>query len=99
MTFSDTDDTPFPTQLTDAGLNEETLEASLTLQGDWCIKDVPTVGLYRCLHKFLVNSRSMTKTAVGKFYIGIDHNLKQKGSLPDSVYRFVVCLTSLISLL
>lgn len=92
MTFSDTDDTPFPTQLTDAGLNEETLEASLTLQGDWCIKDVPTVGFYRCLHKFLVHwpkSRSMTKTAVGKFYMGIDHNLKQKGSRPDNIYRFI----------
>ena len=96
MTFSDTDDTPFPTQLTDAGLNEETLEASLTLQGDWCIKDVPTVGFYRCLHKFLVHwpkSRSMTKTAVGKFYMGIDHNLKQKGSRPDNIYRFVEKIT------
>ena len=92
MTLSDADDAPFPTQLTDAGLNEETLEASLALQSDWCVNDVPTVGFYRCLHKFLVKwpkSRSMTKTAVGKFYMGIDHNFKQKGSRPDNIYRFV----------
>ena len=74
------------------GLDEETLEVSLALQGDWCVKDVPTVGFYRCLHKYLVKwpkSRSMSKRAVGKFYMAIDHNLKQKGSRPDNIYRFV----------
>ena len=76
----------------EAGLDEETLETSLTLQGDWCVKGIPTVGFYRCLHKFLVKwpkSRSMSKTAVGKFYMAIDHRLKQKGSRPDNIYRFV----------
>lgn len=92
LTLSDADDAPFPVQLINAGLNEEILEASLTLQGDWCVNNIPTVGFYRCLHEFLVKwpkSRSMTKTAVGKFYMRIDHNLKQKGSRPDNIYRFV----------
>lgn len=31
----------------------------------------------------------MSKTAVGKFYMAIDHNLKQKGSRPDDIYWFV----------
>ena len=92
MTLSAADEALFPTQLIEAGLDEETLETSLTLQGDWCVKGIPTVGFYRCLHKFLVKwpkSRSMSKTAVGKFYMAIDHRLKQKGSRPDNIYRFV----------
>ena len=31
----------------------------------------------------------MTKVAIGKFYIAIDHNLKEKSSRPDNVYRFI----------
>ena len=86
------DEALFPTQLIEAGLDEETLETSLTLQGDWCVKGIPTVRFYRCLHKFLVKwpkSCSISKTAVGKFYMAIDHRLKQKGSRPDNIYRFV----------
>ena len=87
MTPLDTDKTPFPTQLTEMGLDEKTLQVSLALQGDWCFKDDPTVGFYRCLHKYLVKcpkSRSMSKRGVGMFYMAIDHNLKLKGSRPDN---------------
>ena len=35
LTLSDTDEAPIPTQLTEMGLDEETLEVSLALHGDW----------------------------------------------------------------
>ena len=34
LTLAATDEALFPTQLTEVGLDDETLEASLTLQGD-----------------------------------------------------------------
>lgn len=92
MSISDTDSTPFPEKLVECGLNEESLEAALIQERDWCVKDVPTVGFYRCLHKLLLKwpkSRYMTKTSIGQFYIRIDQSFFQRGSRPDNTYRFV----------
>ena len=32
----------------------------------------------------------MTKVAIGKFYIAINHNLKEKGGRPGNMYRFTL---------
>ena len=46
---------------------------------------IPTIGFYRALHHYLKQQFKAT----GKFYCGIDSNLKEKGSRPDNIYRFV----------
>lgn len=43
LSHVDTDKAPFPMQLTEVGLDEETLEAAIVLQCDWHIKDVPNL--------------------------------------------------------
>ena len=81
LSISDTDPTTFPDKLAECSLNQESLEAALLQKSDWCVKDVPTVGFYRCLHKFLLKWPKycfMTKTSIGKFYIRIDRSLRQK---------------------
>ena len=91
LSISDTDPTTFPDKLAEFSLNEESLEAALLQESDWCVKDVPFVGFYRWLHKFLLKwpkSCFMTKTSIGQFYIRIDRSLGQK----DHVLTiFIVC--------
>ena len=53
-----------------------------------------TVGFYRELHNFLRKwpvSHSITKVAIGRFYICIDPQLYQKSMCgrPDNVYQFI----------
>ena len=58
----------------------------------WCLKGIPEVGFYQELHPFLKKwsiTRGTTKQTIGNFYIAIDHNLKEKGSRADNVYRFI----------
>lgn len=60
----------------------------------WSLNEIPTVGFYRELHRFLKKwpiSRSATKTAIGNFYISIDPELQKKStfSRPDNIYRFI----------
>ena len=58
----------------------------------WCLKGVPNILFYQKLHTFLkkwpVTCQS-TKVAIGKFYIAIDKNVRERGSRPDNVYRFI----------
>lgn len=60
----------------------------------WSLKEIPTVGFYRELHNFLrkwPQSCCLTKITIGKFYICIDPELRQKSmcSRPDNVYQFI----------
>ena len=56
----------------------------------WSLSDkIPTIGFYRALHHYLKQQFKATKTAIGKLYCGIDVNLKEKGSRPDNIHRFV----------
>ena len=58
----------------------------------WSLKGIPEVGFHQVLHPFLKRwpiTHGKTKQAIGSFYIAIDHNLKEKGSRADNVYRFV----------
>lgn len=50
---------------------------------------IPTIGFYRALHVYLKQNFKATKTSIGTLYCGIDVNLKEKGSRPDNIYRFV----------
>ena len=50
---------------------------------------IPTLGFYRALHLYLKQHFKATKTSIGKLYCGIDVNIKEKGSRPDNIYRFV----------
>ncbi len=52
----------------------------------------PNFKFYKSLQSFLKRlhvTKDATKVAIGSFYIEIDENMKQKGSHPDNVYRFV----------
>ena len=55
---------------------------------------IPTIGFYRGLHHYLKQHFKATKTLIGKLYSGIDSNLKEKGSRPDNIYRFVERIVS-----
>ena len=59
----------------------------------WQVKGVPSVGFYRAIHPYLKRQPQVTKVAIGKFYIAIDSNFKEKGSRPDNVYRFIERIT------
>lgn len=63
--------------------------ASWTLSGR-----IPTIGFYRALHLYLKQHFKATKTSVGKLYCAIDVNLKEKGSRPDNIFRFVERIVS-----
>ena len=97
------DDVLFPEELTKYGLSEELLYNIMKKFDEnhnklsWSLSCIPTVEFYRALHCYLKIwpvSRSMSKVAVGKFYIAIDEQLKQKGSRPDCIYRFIDRLVS-----
>ena len=83
----------FPKELHLYGLTEELLTSTfshvLAEKGTlpWQVKGVPNVGFYRAIHPYL--KKRHPKVKIGKFYISIDHNLKEKGSRPDNVYRFI----------
>ena len=97
VTFSPplADYTEFPKELHLYGLTEELLTSTLSVtQAEkstlpWQVNGIPNVGFYRAIHSYLKRQPRMTKVAIGKFYIAIDHNLKEKSSRPDNVYRFV----------
>lgn len=65
----------------------------------WSLSQIPTVGFYRELHNYFRKwppSRSVTKTAVGKFYISIDPELQRKSisSRPDNIFQFIQKIAS-----
>lgn len=94
----------FPEELTKYGLSEKLLNHIMKEFGgnhdnklSWSLSCVPTIEFYRALHHYLKRwpvSSSMSKVAVGKFYIAIDDQLKMKGSHPDCIYRFIDKLVS-----
>ena len=92
----------FPVAVQEYGVTENILQEALLQCLEcpevpdvrWSLKETPTVGFYRELHNFLrkwpISSR-MTKIAVGRLYISIDPDLRQKRmcSRPDNVYQFI----------
>ena len=92
----------FPVAVQEYGLTENILQEALLQCSEcpevpdvrWSLKETPTVGFYRELHNFLrkwpISSR-MTKIAVGRLYLSIDPDLRQKRmcSRPDNVYQFI----------
>ena len=93
-THVDTDDS-YPDDLIAHGLTNELLISSMSeIEAGkatvWSLSGrIPTIGFYRALHYHLKQHFKATKTAIGKLYCGIDSNLKEKGSRPDNIYRFV----------
>ena len=93
-THADIDDS-YPDDLIAHGLTNEMLISSMSeIEAGkatvWSLGDkIPTIGFYRALHYYLKQHFKVTKTAIGKLYCGIDLNLKEKGSRPDNIYRFV----------
>lgn len=88
----------FPKELHCYGLDEELLAAVFAQVSSgkkhlhWCLQGVPNVGFYQKLHPFLKKwhiTCQSTKVAIGKFYIAIDKHLRERGSRPDNVYRFI----------
>ena len=58
----------------------------------WSLKGVPEIGFYQQLHPFLKKwsvTRGTTKQAIGRFYIVIDQNFKDRGMRADNVYRLI----------
>ena len=94
---------PFPHELQKYGLTESILTKALLLCSQakllpidvgWFLKETPAVGFYRELHMFLKKwplSQTMTKVALGRFYLSIDPQLYCKGTCgrPDNVYQFI----------
>ena len=63
----------------------------------WSLHGVPNVEFYRKLHHFLKVwdvTRSLTKTAIGKFYLAIDNRLRERRSTPYNTYRFIEQIVS-----
>ena len=90
------DSVPFPEELSSRyGLTIEVLSNMFGCGEDdvpWCVQGIPAVGFYRMLHKFLKKwavTRTLTKTSIGKFYLGIDERLQDRRSNPCNTYRFV----------
>ena len=95
------------------GLSEDILASTFHRVQDgkehlqWTLKCIPEIGFYQELHQFLKRwsvTRGETKQAIGKFYIAIDQNLKNRGTRADNVYQLIerVCQskqpsTSLVS--
>lgn len=88
----------FPKGLCGYGLSEKLLSTVFHQVLDqkeplkWYLKGVPDIGFYHELHTFLkkwsVSCRS-SKITIGRFYIAIDSNLKEKGMRADNVYRLI----------
>ena len=58
----------------------------------WSSKGIPEIGFYQELHPFLKKwsvTHGTTKQAIGRFYIAIDQNLKDRGMRADNVYRLI----------
>ena len=94
--FSDSHVT-FLEELYDYGLDEVITSVFHQVQSgkeslQWSLKGVPNVDFYQKLHPFLQKwsiTHGATKVAIGKFYVAIDKNLKEKRSRVDNVYRFI----------
>jgi hypothetical protein len=96
----------FPVQLSDYGLTVELLSQALEsaqsesggeVPSSWSLCGVPYVEFYRQLHEFLKKwekTRSSTKTSIGRFYISIDRQLKERGSSPNNTYKFIERIVS-----
>ena len=54
---------------------------------------IPCIGFYRALHTYLKKQPRITKVLIGRFYIAVDCKLKEKGSRPDNVYRYIDNIT------
>lgn len=58
----------------------------------WYLKGVPDEGFYHELHPFLKKwsvSCGSSKITIGRFYIAIDPNLKERRMRADNVYRLI----------
>ena len=96
FTHVDTGDS-YPDDLIVYGLSKELLisamnefETGNATVANWSLSGrIPTIGFYRALHLYLKQHFKATKTSIGKLYCAIDVNLKEKGSRPDNIYRFV----------
>ena len=76
------------------GLSEELLESVLNQaltdeKPQWYLKGIPNVGFYQELHPFLKMWPVTSRLTIGRFYIAIDPNMKQKGIRADNVYRLI----------
>ena len=60
----------------------------------WQVNTNPTIGFYRALHTHLKKQPGVTKVLIGRFYIAVDHNIRERGSRPDNVYRYIENVTS-----
>lgn len=65
-----------------------------TAKVSWHLNAIPSIGLYRKLHTFLKKQPGITKVLIGRFYMAINCHLKEKGSRPDNVYRYIDKITS-----
>ena len=88
----------FPEELHYYGLDEDILSSVFRqVQSgkepiQWSLKGVPNVNFYQKLHPFLKKwsvTHEATKSMIGRFYVAIDKNLKDRGSRADNVYRFI----------
>ena len=86
----------FPVELMQYGLTLEVLECAIENMS-WSVQGIPNVEFYRKLHYFLKKwdkTQSLTKTCIGKFYLGIDIHLRERGSTPVNTYYFIDKLAS-----
>ena len=86
----------YPDDLIPYGLTKDLLNSAMSEieagnTSVWSLSGrIPTIGFYRALHLYLKQHfKATTKTSIGKLYCSIDINLKEKGSRPDNIYRFV----------
>ena len=70
------------------------MKASGDASLSWKLNIPPTIGFYRALHTYLKKQPGITKALIGRFYIAVDCNVREKGSRPDNVYRYVENITS-----
>lgn len=87
----------YPDDLIAYGLTKELLISAMSKieASVWSLSGrIPTIGFYRALYLYLKQHFKATKTSIGKLYCGIDANLKEKGSRPDNIYRFVERIVS-----
>ena len=104
--FIHVDPLPFPDQLSSYGLTVKLLSQAFDsahsgneeeLSNCWSLHGVPYVEFYRKLHGFLKKwekTRSLTKIAIGRFYISIDRQLQERGSSPSNTYKFIERIVS-----
>ena len=106
LLFVHVDPLPFPDQLFNYGLTVESLcrafdsaqsRSEEELSSCWRLRGIPYVEFYRKLHEFLKKwekTRSLTKIAIGRFYISIDRQLQERGSSPSNTYKFIERIVS-----